>query len=527
MKLATEYEEVDENCEEFDDEIDGESDEQDDTSLNLAWLRDKNVSPAAREILSQMYGVPLNGTEKGTKVNVEVKEVQVTDAKEETRKLNPCSADYADEYLRARGYETHEGLRLRNHRGQWFRFDGTYYEPVSDKELRADIMNYFTGTSLRGSVRKSFASEIMNHLEAKCLMPDAVSLPAIVAEGKWEEDPGTITLQNGVINLGTVQLGITPRRHAHNPARVSTTLLPYDYDPKAECPQWLTFLEQVLPDAASRELLQQIFGYCLTRDVSLQKLFMFEGPGANGKSVVTGVLRRLVGTNNTSSLPLSLFDDKHGLVSTYGKLVNFSGELREKNAVAEELLKQATGGDLMYFNPKHQKPFSAPFTAKLIICTNERPAFTDRSNGIWRRLIMLPFTVSIAPEDQDPELEQKLATELSGILNWAIQGAIDLYKSSRFVEPQVSVEAVASFKEQANPERVFLKEYCQLGPDVSIGTQALYDAYRDYTLRKGNKPLSEPKFQKEVLTLPGVTKERPHTTGPRINMYRGITVEGL
>jgi putative DNA primase/helicase len=512
-------------------EGDEEPDAAEEGSMNIDVSRlPKNVAPHAREILSRMYGVPLDITEKGVNNEVKVEanqEVHVTNETKQSKRPNPCSADYADEYLQARLYETPEGLRLWNHRGQWLRFNGTCYEPLSDKELRADVINYFTGTPLRGRVRKAFAAEIIGHLEARCLMPDTVSLPAFTTEGKWYEEPGTITLQNGVIDLSSVRIGVTPELQAHKSKLISTTRLPYDYNPKAECPLWMAFLEQVLPDQGSRRLLQQMFGYCLTPDMSLQKFFMFEGTGGNGKSIATSILRRLVGINNTSSLPLKCFHDKHGLISTYGKLVNFAGELKEKDAVAEDLLKQATGGDLMHFEAKYQKAFSAPFTAKIVISTNERPAFTDRSNGLWRRLIIVPFPVLILPEKQDPGLEEKLATELSGILNWAIRGAIDLNTAGRFEEPQVSREALASFKEQANPEQVFFKECCQFGADMSAGTQEFYESYRRYAERTGHKPLNGTKFQAEVVKLPGVKKERPHTNGPRHNIYRGITVYGL
>jgi putative DNA primase/helicase len=257
--------------------------------------------------------------------------------------------------------------------------------------------------------------------------------------------------------------------------------------------------------------------------MSLQKFFMFEGTGANGKSVVAGILRRVVGVNNTSGVPLNRFHDKHSLVSTYGKLVNVTGELREKDTIAEDLLKQATGGDLMHFDPKHKPAFSAPFTAKIIICTNERPAFTDRSNGLWRRIIVVPFPVSIPPERQDPELEDKLANELPGILNWAIQGALSLYKFGRFEEPKASIEARTAFQKDANPVRQFLDECCRLDSEAYVETQALYTQYRAYVLEHGHAPLSDTKFSKEVTSLSGVKKDRIRMPGGRPHVYLGIT----
>ena len=109
-----------------------------------------------------------------------------------------------------------------------------------------------------------------------------------------------------------------------------------------------------MPDPDCRLLLREIFGYCLTYDTSLQKFFLFEGVGANGKGVVLRILTILLGEANVSSLPLELFGASHGLESTLGKLANITSELGDMDRVAEGLLKQFTGEDSMYFNPKYR-----------------------------------------------------------------------------------------------------------------------------------------------------------------------------
>ena len=322
-----------------------------------------------------------------------------------------------------------------------------------------------------------------------------------------------------------LHLGVTPRLDAHTPKLVSRCLLPYDYLPCAECPAWLAFLEQVLPDQGSRTLLQQTFGYCLTADMSLQRFFMFEGTGGNGKGVVTNILGRLLGRENISGLPLNRFHDKHDLVVTLGKLVNITSELGEKDRISEEQLKLAVGGDMMHFNPKYQKPFPARFTAKIIISTNERPALGDRSEGIWRRLILLPFPVTITPEKQDPRLEDTLARELPGILNWAIQGAISLYRKGQFEVPPQSIAARLTYQTESSSARLFFDECCELKATAVIGTRVLYQGYRDYCLIDGYKPFNETNFKKEVCKLPGVTKCRaPNAGDHRPHIYCGVTL---
>jgi putative DNA primase/helicase len=435
----------------------------------------------------------------------------------------PSHADWADEYLTERTYNAPQGLRLRKHRGDWLRHDGKVFRLLPYEELSADITGYFQGTPLRHELRRNTVNEIVHQLVPQCLVPDDIELPAYLDSGKWKTNSGLVVLENGVIDLGNFRAtGI--ELFPHTPALVSRVRLPYSYDPLTGCPQWLAFLDEVLPDEESRRLLQEIFGYCLTSDTSQQKFFMFEGSGSNGKGVVTNILCRLLGSENVSALPLSRFGAPHDLVVLMGKLLNISSELKTVDKVAEDILKQLTGGDAVHFNPKHKSPFSAKPTARIILSTNERPMLTDRSNGIWRRLIVLPFPITIPEAKRDIYLENKLALELPGILNWAIQGARSLALRGRFQEPRASVEAREAFRKESNSAALFLDQCCDIVPGKSVSTRTLYSAYKKFCIECGHTPFNEGNFAKEVLKLPWVEKDRPRGGGPRRNMYLNIAI---
>ena len=106
------------------------------------------------------------------------------------------------------------------------------------------------------------------------------------------------------------------------------------------------------------------------------------------------------------------------------------------------MLKQITAGDRLYLDRKGIAGVDIKPTARLVLATNNRPPLGDRSQGLWRRLLLVPFRVSIPESQQDRQLARKLRGELPGILNWALDGLIRLRQQGRFTESQVGLEAL-------------------------------------------------------------------------------------
>lgn len=412
---------------------------------------------------------------------------------------NTSPADLADVYLHDRHLRTEEGLCLRWHRETWFRYNGTAYDPIPLPDLIADVTAYLQSTEKGYKATKTFVNNVLLNLQGMCIIPSSISLPVLETETNWVESPNTLVVANGILDLQILLndpdiVALTP----HSPLLISTIALPFAFDASVKCPRWQAFLKEILPDEPSRQLVSEIYGNCLTHDVSQQKFFLFEGSGGNGKGVVTNILSKMLGEANVSSNPLEMFASTHGLEVTLGKLVNIVSEIGELDRVAEGLLKMFTGGDLMYFNPKYKTPFSAKPTAKLIITTNVRPPFRDRSEGIWRRLILLPFPVCIPETKQNKHLVEDLAEELPGIFNWAVSGFQSLQQRGYFIEPPVSIEAKREFRLESNPAQAFLQDHYIADPKASILTTHVYTAYEFVCKERGNKPLSDANFGKEV-----------------------------
>lgn len=313
---------------------------------------------------------------------------------------------------------------------------------------------------------------------------------------------GILNLKNGLLNLESGSLEL------HNPGILSTVQAETAFDPATNCPLWLQTVEEILPDPESRNLLAQIFGYCMTPDNSFQKGFILYGEGSNGKSVITDILEALVGRENCAALHLSDFKERFRLAELQNRLVNFSTEVEARGLVNDAKLKGIITGDPITAERKNQAPFVFRPFVKLIVSCNNLPRSTDKSHGYFRRWIILLFTVTFPPEKWDRGRAKRIIeTELSGVLNWAIGGYKSLKDAGHFAEPSASKEALQEYKRQTDPVIDFVQEHVKIFQDMQAATllKDLYPVYRSWTKDNGYEPLGRNNFSKAFERATGKT----------------------
>src|SRR5262249_10229287 len=142
------------------------------------------------------------------------------------------------------------------------------------------------------------------------------------------------------------------------------------------------------------------FGHTLIHTTGPQKFLVMSGEGDNGMSVLCKAIEAMLGPDNVSHVPLEKFAGEFHLTETIGKLLNLNAEIGEIDRTAEWTLKSFTSGDTMTCNRKGRSMVSAVPTARLMFATNNPPRFVDKSSGIWRRLLLMPFRVQVAAKDQ-------------------------------------------------------------------------------------------------------------------------------
>lgn len=443
-----------------------------------------------------------------------------------------------------------DGLTLRFWRDEWNRWDGSAYCVLPDGELRAELtasvkaemdrqnlldMAMVVGDKPPPTVHKITKGMIGNvelALGSMTVLPGLVDAPGWLT-GRTATRRNLIALSNGLLDLDALFADNADVLLPHTPRWLSSICLPYPFDAEAHCPRWLASLDRNLE--ADREriaLLQEWFGLCLTPDTSHQKFMMFEGEGSNGKSVVDAALEAMLGSENCSHVPLEVFGERFQLTPTLDKLANIASEVGELDKAAEGFLKSFTSGDPMQFDRKFKEPIHALPTARLVLATNNRPRFSDRSGGLWRRMILMPFRVTIGENDparvrgMDKPKWWEESGELPGMLNWALAGLDRLRHQGHFTLSRVCEEALAEYRTENNPARMFLTEGYEAKDGCVTLCGVLFEAYRDWCNVRGYSPLADRSFGKEIRRVFTKVERRERKKGEpgegRDYVYAGV-----
>jgi P4 family phage/plasmid primase-like protien len=443
-----------------------------------------------------------------------------------------------------------EGLTLRFYREEWHRWDGSAYRVLPVTELRAELTASakaemdqvnLIAQKLHDSggpppkVRK-ISNGLMNNiglaLESMTVCPGTVEPPAWWDGETWNLR-NLIALSNGLLDLDALFADKSDVLLPHTPRWFSPVCLPYPFDIDADCPRWQATLARILEADSERiALLQEWFGLCLTPDTSRQKFVVLEGEGANGKSVVCAALEAMLGSPNCSHVPLEVFGERFQLTPTIGKLANIATEVGELDKAAEGFLKSFTSGDPMQFDRKHKPPIQSVPTARLVLATNNRPRFSDRSGGLWRRMILMPFRVTI-PENDPGRIRGMdkpdwwiASGDLPGILNWALAGLDRLRREDRFTRSEICEQTLAEYRTENNPARMFLLEMCREDPQEQAPCGKLYRAYTGWCNANGYSPLADRSFGKEVRRVfPKMERREIGPRGSRLYAYCGLAAD--
>ncbi len=322
----------------------------------------------------------------------------------------------------------------------------------------------------------------------------AESEPGIpVMPEQFDADPWLFNVENGTLNLQTGEL------RPHSRADLITKIAPVRYDPDAQCPLWLGFLERIMGgNEALVGYLQRVVGYSLTADIREQCLFMLYGTGANGKSTFLETLKSLFGDYGQQaefSTFLHSNDDRvrNDVAGLMGRRFVSAIEADVGRRLAETLVKQLTGGDTVKARFLFKEFFEFVPTFKVFLAANVKPTIRGQDYAIWRRIRLIPFEVTIPKKEQDRTLPGKLRNELPGILAWAVQGCL-AWQRNGLDEPNEVLYATDKYQKDMDILADFIEGRCFVESTAQATSKALYDAYTQWCSENAEEPLSSRVF---------------------------------
>ncbi|WP_320055600.1 phage/plasmid primase, P4 family [Desulfuromonas thiophila] len=395
--------------------------------------------------------------------------------------------------------------------GLLYRWTGKYFQPWHFERLEAYALRMLLD---EGEPARATAAARIVFLES--LLPEDQAMDDV-------ED--LICLENGMVGVGPENFG---RLLAHDRKYRSSQMLPYSFNPRAECPRWMRFLEEVVPAPAVRAQIQEFFGYCLTRETRYAKALLLKGPGSDGKSIILQVLQRIVGLENCSAVQMGRLDDPFERATLYRKLLNVAAE-ENKKAFDSSWFKAIASGDRISASFKHKDFFEFLPYCKLAFATNFWPAASDNTHGYYRRLLPVEFEKQFGPEfgnEANPHLIEDLLEEVEGIFLWALAGLEALRAQDGFTRAERTEEILRKYKQHNNPLLTFIDEYCVIEDGARVAVDHLFKRYVDVVTAWKNFPLNRQNFgvgvRAEVRTLKEGRMPAADVDYPRARAYVGI-----
>ena len=345
-----------------------------------------------------------------------------------------------------------------------------------------------------------------------------------IRDSEWFSPEGYINFSNGLLDIDTMELS------NHDQDKGYKYVLPFPYDPSADCPRFTKFLGEVTSgDRELQQVLLEFMGYSLSNiDASIgQKALVLVGKGSNGKSVFMDVLKYLAGKGNYSTL--SMGNEISKLENRYqldGKLFNISEETPTNAMMDSTIFKALVTGGEVQARKLYCDAYSMRNVAKIIMACNELPSTRDLSYGMFRRLLLAPFNAKFVESDSsyDVLIRDKLYAEASGIYNLIIQALLTFKRNKVFSTSVAIVKQVESYRRDNDDVLVWWEDNmvtCDESTFVAVAD--LYSSYRIDMEQSGQKPRAQVWFGRKIRDIVG---DNAKFGRQRVNGTLKATVKG-
>lgn len=426
-----------------------------------------------------------------------------------------------------------DSIRYDHKRKRWLMWKDNYWEEDKNGGIyrlateaareRHRRSVYITNLKERQRVADwAISSEQRGRLQSALVLLQNIKPIADSGEA-WDLDPWLFAIKNGVLDLRTGQL------RQGQPEDHITLHSDVVYDPKAQCPRWLQFLEEVFSgDIELIDYLWRLAGYSMSGVTSEQAYIICHGTGANGKGRFLSALRYVMG-DYAYNAPFSTFElgnrpsIPNDLAALEKRRFVISSETSESTRLNEARLKSLSGEDPSTARYLYNELFTFKPVCKIWLAVNHKPQVRDDSYGFWRRVRLIPFMRQFKGVDADKNLDDKLQAEAPGILNWQIAGCLEWQKRELEPIPAIVTSATQEYQTESDPLAQFIDDRCSIGKAYTVQASELYKSYLNWTNDLGiprRECLSSTAFGVRM----GVRFKKVHSRWG--TCYQGIKVKG-
>lgn len=402
---------------------------------------------------------------------------------------------------------------LRYYLGKWYSYNDIGFEELNENEVEQDVILSLTrNESLKVAVSSDLRKEVLAAMQTTklCgLSAQEYHMPCVISTR--EDASRTLLMANGYVSidkiLETMKAGRPrPKVKESTPDIFSTWTKGYDYVSTAKCPKFLQFLKEIQPNKSNRLALQKMAGMLLIPNSSYEKAFVLCGAAGSGKTTLMKVLKAMLGKNCYCSVPMAKMPEVSNGALLTEKLVNFSSDMSLGSApeAVVSFFKTVASGEEIHVEQPDGTIRMANVMARCVFETNELPLFADKSNAIWDRLYPIPFNqVFRGTAKQNPHLADELIEqELSGILNWALDGLFMVLQEKTFPLTEESWNTLVDWRAECDPVGAFLMDRYTINPNRSSCPDMMYHFFLGWKDQHGILTvIGETDFTKTVLKL--------------------------
>ena len=301
-----------------------------------------------------------------------------------------------------------------------------------------------------------------------------------------DADPDLLNTQNCIVHLPTGEA------RAHDPAIYMARQCAAPYKPDAACPKFDRFMLQISAnDPEWVDYIQRLVGYTISGRVNEEIIIFMLGFGANGKSVFSNIMRRIL-NSYAGSVPANflMISNRDGEAATPslarlpGVRMAQANEVEAGARLSAQAVKVAASSDAIAARHLHKSTFEFTPSHTLWVRGNHRPIITDTDDGIWRRIRLVPFDAQFGPDEKDVNLEEKLMAEAPGILAWMVRGHREYLRRGLKPAKRVS-DASAAYRKDSDVVAQWISERTEPGAGAGWAQLEAYQDYREWCGEQG------------------------------------------